>query len=70
VTMLELAETIIRITGSSSQIIFAALPMDDPQIRRPDITRARQVLGWEPEIDLAEGLRRWLVALGREPVDP
>jgi dTDP-glucose 4,6-dehydratase len=68
VTMLELAETIIRVTGSSSQIVFAALPMDDPQVRRPDITRARQVLGWKPEIDFAEGLRRWLVALGREPV--
>ena len=68
VTMLELAETIIRVTGSSSQIIFQALPMDDPQIRRPDITRAREILGWAPEIDLAEGLRRWLVALGREPV--
>jgi dTDP-glucose 4,6-dehydratase len=68
VTMLELAETIVRITGSSSQVVFAALPVDDPQIRRPDITRARQILGWEPEIDLAEGLRRWLVALGREPV--
>jgi len=66
--MLELAETIIRVTGSSSQIVFAALPMDDPQVRRPDITRARQVLGWKPEIDFAEGLRRWLVALGREPV--
>jgi dTDP-glucose 4,6-dehydratase len=68
VTMLELAETIVRVTGSASQIVFEALPVDDPQMRRPDITRARQVLGWEPEIDLAEGLRRWLVALGREPV--
>ena len=68
VTMLELAETIIRVTGSSSTIVFEALPMDDPQIRRPDITRARQILGWEPAIDLTEGLRRWLVALGREPV--
>jgi len=68
VTMLEFAETIVRLTGSSSQIVFEALPVDDPQMRRPDITRARQVLGWEPEIDLAEGLRRWLVALGREPV--
>jgi dTDP-glucose 4,6-dehydratase len=68
VTMLELAETIVRLTGSASQIVFEALPVDDPQMRRPDITRARQVLGWEPEIDLAEGLRRWLVALGREPV--
>jgi dTDP-glucose 4,6-dehydratase len=68
VTMLELAETIIRVTGSSSEIVFEALPLDDPQIRRPDITRARDVLGWEPEVDLEEGLRRWLVALGREPV--
>jgi dTDP-glucose 4,6-dehydratase len=68
VTMLELAETIVRVTGSSSQIVFEALPVDDPQVRRPDITRAREVLGWAPEIDLVEGLRRWLVALGRAPV--
>jgi dTDP-glucose 4,6-dehydratase len=68
VSMLELAETIVRVTGSSSQIVFEALPVDDPQVRRPDIGRAREVLGWEPEIDLVEGLRRWLAALGREPV--
>ncbi len=68
VTMLELAQTIVRVTGSPSEIVFEALPTDDPQVRRPDITRARQVLGWEPEIDLVEGLRRWLAALGREPV--
>ena len=68
VTMLELAETSCSVTGSSSEIVFAALPVDDPQVRRPDITRARQVLGWEPEVDLAEGLRRWLIALGREPI--
>jgi dTDP-glucose 4,6-dehydratase len=68
VTMLELAETVIRLTGSSSEVVFEALPIDDPQVRRPDITRARQVLGWEPEIDLEEGLRRWLRAMGREPV--
>jgi dTDP-glucose 4,6-dehydratase len=67
VTMLELAQTIIRVTGSTSEIVFEALPIDDPQIRRPDITRARQVLGWVPEVDLDEGIRRWLVALGREP---
>jgi dTDP-glucose 4,6-dehydratase len=66
-TMLELAQTVIRITGSSSEIVFEALPTDDPQVRRPDITRAQQVLGWEPEIDLEEGLRRWVKALGREP---
>jgi dTDP-glucose 4,6-dehydratase len=68
VTMLELAQTVIAVTGSTSEVVFEALPTDDPQIRRPDITRARQVLGWQPEIDLAEGLRRWLSALGREPV--
>ena len=68
VTMLELAQTVIKVTGSPSEIVFEALPTDDPQVRRPDITRARQVLGWQPEIDLEEGLTRWLKALGREPV--
>jgi dTDP-glucose 4,6-dehydratase len=68
VTMLELAQTVIKVTGSTSEIVFEALPVDDPQVRRPDITRARQVLGWEPEIDLEDGLRRWLQALGREPL--
>src|SRR5881397_1920788 len=68
VTMLELAQTVIRVAGSTSEIVFEALPTDDPQVRRPDITRARQILGWSPEVDLEEGLRRWLTALGREPV--
>ena len=68
VTMLELAQTVIRVAGSPSEIVFEALPIDDPQIRRPDITRARQLLGWQPEVDLEEGLRRWLRELGREPV--
>jgi dTDP-glucose 4,6-dehydratase len=68
VTMLELAQTVIKVIGSPSELVFEALPTDDPQLRRPDITRARQVLGWAPEIDLEEGLRRWLKALGREPV--
>jgi dTDP-glucose 4,6-dehydratase len=68
VTMLQLAETVVRVTGSSSEIVFEALPTDDPQVRRPDITRARQVLGWQPEIDLEEGLVRWLDALRREPI--
>jgi dTDP-glucose 4,6-dehydratase len=66
-TILELAETVLRLTGSSSQIVYEALPVDDPQIRQPDITRAKQLLGWEPEIQLEEGLRRTLDALGREP---
>jgi dTDP-glucose 4,6-dehydratase len=68
VTMLELAQTCIKLTGSPSEIVFEALPIDDPLVRRPDITRARQILGWQPEVDLEEGLRRWLKALGREPV--
>jgi dTDP-glucose 4,6-dehydratase len=68
-TMLELAQTMIRVTGSPSEVVFEALPTDDPQVRRPDISRARELLDWEPEIDLEEGLRRWLRALGRESVD-
>jgi dTDP-glucose 4,6-dehydratase len=64
-TILELAETVLKVTGSSSEIVNEALPVDDPQIRQPDITRARQLLGWEPEIQLEDGLRRML---GRAPV--
>ena len=57
-TLLELAREVIGATGSNSEIVFEALPTDDPQVRQPDITLAREVLGWEPEIRLAEGLRR------------
>jgi dTDP-glucose 4,6-dehydratase len=69
-TILDLAETVVRLTGSSSEIVYEALPEDDPQQRQPDITRARQVLGWEPEIELEEGLRRTLglSSHGREPI--
>jgi len=67
-TMNELAETVLRVTGSKSEILHEALPIDDPQVRQPDITRARQLLGWEPEIELEEGLRRMLESVGREPV--
>jgi len=48
-TLNELAETVLRITGSKSEVVYEALPVDDPQVRQPDITRARQLLGWEPE---------------------
>ena len=67
-TLNELAETVLRITGSKSAVVYEALPVDDPQVRQPDITRARQLLGWEPEIQLEEGLRRMLPSFGREPV--
>jgi dTDP-glucose 4,6-dehydratase len=63
-TVLELAETVIRVAGSSSEIVYEALPIDDPKVRQPDITRARQLLGWEPEIPLEEGLARTLAASG------
>jgi dTDP-glucose 4,6-dehydratase len=57
-TLLELAEAVIEVTGSSSEIVFEALPVDDPKVRQPDIARARELLGWEPAVDLREGLRR------------
>src|SRR3974390_1189372 len=55
-TVLEFAREIIRATGSRSKVIFKPLPQDDPKQRRPDITRARKLLGWEPKVQLAEGL--------------
>jgi UDP-glucuronate decarboxylase len=57
-TMLELAESVIAATGSKSKIDFMPLPQDDPKQRQPDITKARDLLGWAPKIALAEGLRR------------
>jgi dTDP-glucose 4,6-dehydratase len=65
-TILELAETILRMTGSPSPIVYEALPQDDPAVRRPDITLAREVLGWEPTIELEEGLRLTLTGMGVE----
>jgi dTDP-glucose 4,6-dehydratase len=65
-TLLELAEAVIDVTGSSSEIVFEALPTDDPKQRRPDITRARDVLGWEPTVPLREGLRRTIDQAGAE----
>ncbi|MBA3734317.1 MAG: SDR family oxidoreductase [Actinobacteria bacterium] len=67
-TLNELAEVVLRITGSKSELVYEALPVDDPQVRQPDITRARQLLGWEPQVQLEEGLRRMLPSFGREPV--
>ena len=59
-TLLELAKRIIRLTGSRSGIVFRPLPEDDPKVRQPDITRARALLGWEPRVDVDEGLKRTL----------
>jgi dTDP-glucose 4,6-dehydratase len=60
VTVLKLAETIVRLAGSDSKIVFRDLPVDDPKQRRPDITRARKLIGWEPEVGLEDGLTRTL----------
>ncbi|MDH5559369.1 MAG: SDR family oxidoreductase [Deltaproteobacteria bacterium] len=57
-TILELAEKIIRLTGSKSKIAFKDLPLDDPKQRKPDISLAREKLGWQPEIELEEGLHK------------
>ena len=63
-TLIELAEAIKRLTGTASQIVFEGLPEDDPKVRRPDITRAREILDWEPAVGLDDGLRRTLESLG------
>jgi dTDP-glucose 4,6-dehydratase len=65
-TLLELAKAVIDVAGSRSEIVFEALPTDDPQVRQPDITLAREILGWEPEIDLRDGLRRTIERSGTE----
>jgi dTDP-glucose 4,6-dehydratase len=55
-TLTELAREILRISASKSRIVYRPLPVDDPKVRQPDITRARTLLGWEPRVDLDEGL--------------
>jgi len=65
-TLLELARTVIEVTRSHSEVVFEALPTDDPQVRQPDITLAREILGWEPTVSLREGLQRTLDQAGVE----
>jgi dTDP-glucose 4,6-dehydratase len=65
-TLLQLAQEVISVTGSSSEIVFEALPTDDPQVRQPDIGLARELLGWEPEVELHEGLALTLEASGAD----
>jgi nucleoside-diphosphate-sugar epimerase len=57
-TIEQIAQTIIDMTGSKSRIIYKPLPTDDPKVRQPDITRARTLLGWEPKVSLEQGLGR------------
>jgi dTDP-glucose 4,6-dehydratase len=57
-TVLEFAKKIIEITGSKSPIVFKPLPEDDPQVRQPDIGKAKAILGWEPKVKLDEGLQK------------
>jgi dTDP-glucose 4,6-dehydratase len=66
ITILQLAEKIVELTGSKSRIVQRPLPEDDPKVRQPDITRARTILGWEPKVPLDEGLRRTLAYFKRK----
>jgi len=65
-TLLDLAKAVIEVSGSRSEIIFEALPVDDPKVRQPDIARARDLLGWEPVVGLNDGLRRTIDLAGVE----
>jgi dTDP-glucose 4,6-dehydratase len=65
-TLLELAEIVLELTGSSSEIVYEALPEDDPKQRRPDITLARELLGWSPKVSLREGLQMTIEGSGVE----
>ena len=65
-TLLQLAETVIEVTGSRSEIVHEALPIDDPKVRQPDISKARELLGWVPKVGLREGLQRTLDEAGVE----
>ena len=68
-TLLDLAKTILRLSGSRSEVVFTPLPVDDPKVRQPDITRARQLLGWEPTVAVEDGLREtieWYRRSGRQ----
>ena len=58
ISLKDFAEEVLKLTGSSVKIIYKPLPVDDPKQRQPDITKAKEILGWEPKVDRAEGLRK------------
>jgi dTDP-glucose 4,6-dehydratase len=58
ITLKDFAEEVLKLTGSSVKIIYKPLPVDDPKQRKPDITKAKELLGWEPKVDRAEGLKK------------
>jgi len=69
-TLMDLAKHVLRLAGSRSEIVFRPLPTDDPKVRQPDIGKARRLLGWEPRVELEEGLRQtieWYRANGTLP---
>ncbi|HLF86207.1 MAG TPA: GDP-mannose 4,6-dehydratase, partial [Nitrospiria bacterium] len=57
-TVFDMAKEIVRLTGSRSKIVFKDLPVDDPKVRQPDITKAKTLFGWEPKVDLEDGLKK------------
>ncbi|MDT4872911.1 hypothetical protein FQZ97_1081230 [compost metagenome] len=57
ITIKDFAEEIIKLTGTDQKVVYKDLPKDDPKQRQPDITKAREILGWEPQVDRAEGLK-------------
>jgi dTDP-glucose 4,6-dehydratase len=69
-TLLEMAKLVIELTESRSEIVFEALPIDDPKVRQPDISRAKDLLGWEPQVDLREGLTKTIDQMMKELARP
>jgi dTDP-glucose 4,6-dehydratase len=69
-TLLEMAKLVIELTESRSDLVFEALPVDDPKVRQPDISRAKDLLGWEPEVDLREGLTKTIEHAMKELARP
>ncbi len=69
-SLLEMAKLVVELTESRSEIVFEALPIDDPQVRQPDITRARDLIEWEPQVDLREGLAKTIEHYSRDLAEP